>query len=296
MLKIFLNLKKILPSLVFLFFFQNLNFANSLDGQQKKNNNQIIDNSSKSNNRAFSNSETIILEQIKNQIEELSQKVNKLSTEVEEIKYERSFGENSLDSNKNSLTPKQDPGINFGPENGFSDNEFDILHDDDEGDYQNTSASSISSSVLQQEGLSLSDLAKIENLYMSSIEKFRGNNYEESQILLEKIIGTSWEKSEKNAEIKANSHFLMGEIFYKKPDFERASSNFLKAYQVFSKINKNHIQAGNSLLRLGQTLHASGNKAAACKSFLKLNSDFKNIENSLTEISDHEIRELKCLN
>jgi TolA-binding protein len=125
------------------------------------------------------------------------------------------------------------------------------------------------------------------------MERFRSNNLEESQVLLEKILNSKFDDSEKNLEIKANSHFLMAEIFYKKPDFEKSASNFLKAYQVFSKINTNHIQAGNSLLRLGQTLYASGNKDAACKSFFKLNKDFK--ENPLVEISENEISKLKCI-
>ena len=137
------------------------------------------------------------------------------------------------------------------------------------------------------------DNRSIDELYEASIKEFRLNNYSKSEELLYTVINFQ-DKLNNNHEITANAHYLMGEIYYKKPDYEKSAVHFLKSYQEFTIISKHHVQAANSLLKLAVALNLSGNSKAACNSLIKLNKEFTNLSSDIQELTKNELVKYNC--
>lgn len=71
-------------------------------------------------------------------------------------------------------------------------------------------------------------------------------------------------------ELAGNSQYWLGETYYAQGDFKRAGDAFLTGYTTYASSNK----APDSLLKLGMSLVALGNKDAACTVWGELGSRF----------------------
>jgi TolA-binding protein len=276
-------IKKILKfSLFFLYFYSfELNkynkpsFFNSIEivlANNKSNNTKLENNKSIENNI---NSE--VLKQIKNQIELIDQRINRLTQDIEEIKFQKNYSD--------SVQEKEISDENYNLEDKNDENYYNEVIKKEEDTYQDISI---------QDGEINKD--QMSSVYLESIKNFQNHNYDKSLSLLEKIVDIkNQDLSYDNEEMIANSYLLIGEILFKKPDFHNSAINFLKSYKVFKKINKEHIQTGNSLLRLAQALYLSGDKDSSCKAFSKLYTDFKNTTNSeFNETVKIELTRVQC--
>lgn len=246
--------------------------------------------------------------QEKNSFQEVNfeQRLNKLEDKmdslIEELKQIKVFYQDSTLGNKNDSMGEQ----NESEEEVFNKNFFEN-QDQQYGNYNGTMfgeqsvAGNVHDDESDQDGKYGGKNFSIERIYSESMQQFRLGNYEQSEVLLEKIIQFDSKKDDNSSlitenfnEIKANSYFLLAEIYFKKPDYQKSAINFLHAYQSFVKINAGHLQAGNSLLRLSKALYLGGNQSAACQSLLKLSSDFTSIDYSLHQISEAELGKLQC--
>ena len=182
-------------------------------------------------------------------------------------------------------------------------NENDILFGDDlrKDEYKNELEKELDADqpgFSQRTGFDVKNATSIE-IYNKSLEEYRLNNLDESESLLTRIVNIGSDSSSmKNLnkdqkELLANSYYLIGEIYVKRPDHEKAAIAFLKAYKEFSNLAKDHPQAGNSLIKLAYALHSSGNKTAACNSLVKLNKDFGSAD-QIKQIAESEIVNFKC--
>jgi tol-pal system protein YbgF len=70
--------------------------------------------------------------------------------------------------------------------------------------------------------------------------------------------------------LAGNSQYWLGETYYAQSDFKRAGDAFLTGYTTYASSNK----APDSLLKLGMSLAALGNKDAACTVWGELGSRF----------------------
>lgn len=73
-----------------------------------------------------------------------------------------------------------------------------------------------------------------------------------------------------NHTLAGNSQYWLGETYYAQSDFKRAGDAFLTGYTTYASSNK----APDSLLKLGMSLAALGNKDAACTVWGELGSRF----------------------
>lgn len=73
-----------------------------------------------------------------------------------------------------------------------------------------------------------------------------------------------------NHNLAGNAQYWLGETYYAQNDFKRAGDAFLTGYTTYASSNK----APDSLLKLGMSLAALGNKDAACTVWGELGSRF----------------------
>jgi TolA-binding protein len=92
----------------------------------------------------------------------------------------------------------------------------------------------------------------------------------------------------------ANANYLLGELEFKKQQYNLASERFLVAYEKFVDIDKTNIRGADSLFQLSRSLEMMGKKDGACNSIKKIRRDFFKLPSSLEEKIDIESTKLNC--
>ncbi len=90
--------------------------------------------------------------------------------------------------------------------------------------------------------------------------------------------------------LAGNAQYWLGETYYVRKDFNNAAAEFLKGYKKFPKNTK----APDTLLKLGMSLNALGNKEQACKAFSRLPSDYPTAATVLKTRAEQEKTKLAC--
>jgi tol-pal system protein YbgF len=90
--------------------------------------------------------------------------------------------------------------------------------------------------------------------------------------------------------LAGNAQYWLGETYYVRKDFNNAAAEFLKGYKKFPKNTK----APDTLLKLGMSLNALGNKEQACKAFARLPSDYPTAAPALKTRAEQEKAKLAC--
>jgi tol-pal system protein YbgF len=90
--------------------------------------------------------------------------------------------------------------------------------------------------------------------------------------------------------LAGNAQYWLGETYYVRKDFNNAAAEFLKGYKKFPKNTK----APDTLLKLGMSLNALGNKEQACKAFARLPSDYPTAAPALKTRAEQEKTKLAC--
>ncbi len=91
-------------------------------------------------------------------------------------------------------------------------------------------------------------------------------------------------------ELAANAQYWLAETYYVKGKYRSAAKHFLKAYTEYSNSQK----APDSLLKLGMTLSALGEKKHACRTFAELEIKYPRLARSITQRVQIEKKRNKC--
>ena len=76
-----------------------------------------------------------------------------------------------------------------------------------------------------------------------------------------------------NDALSGHAHFMLGDVYYLRGDYNRAASTFLKGYKTY----KSSPRAPNNLLKLGLSLEKLGQAEAACQTYRELAAKYKRL-------------------
>lgn len=90
--------------------------------------------------------------------------------------------------------------------------------------------------------------------------------------------------------LSGNAKYWLGETYYVRGDFEKASRIFAEAYQKYPDGAK----AADNLLKLGLSLAATGNNKDACVALRQLEKDYQNGAGPVLRRAQQEMSKLGC--
>ncbi|MGB3810746.1 MAG: tol-pal system protein YbgF [Parvibaculum sp.] len=90
--------------------------------------------------------------------------------------------------------------------------------------------------------------------------------------------------------LAGNAQYWLGETYYVQGQYKDAADSFLKGYTTYSKSSK----APDSLLKLGMTLSALGQKDAACATFGQLKEQFPQASPAVVARNKQERQKAGC--
>jgi tol-pal system protein YbgF len=93
-----------------------------------------------------------------------------------------------------------------------------------------------------------------------------------------------------NDKLAGDAQYWLGESYYVRGQYKNAADAFLKGYKSYGASPK----APDSLLRLGMSLAALGQKEAACSSFAELGTKFPSAPSHVREEAESERRKAGC--
>lgn len=94
----------------------------------------------------------------------------------------------------------------------------------------------------------------------------------------------------RNHPLASNAQYWLGETYYVRGLFNDAAIAFAEGYQLFRDGNK----AVDSLLKLGMSLAAMGQRSDACLTLRELQSEFPNAPTAIVRRAQQEIDRLQC--
>lgn len=92
--------------------------------------------------------------------------------------------------------------------------------------------------------------------------------------------------------LAANARYWIGETWYARNDFTKASQNFAKSFQEYPNGQK----APDSLLKLAQSLDKTGKSKDACLTLGELKKRFPSGPSAVLRQADAELQRMKCAN
>lgn len=96
--------------------------------------------------------------------------------------------------------------------------------------------------------------------------------------------------SNRSHPLASNAQYWLGETYYVRGLFNDAAISFAEGYQLFRTGNK----AVDSLLKLGMSLAAMGQRNDACLTLRELQSEFPNAPTAIVRRAQQEIDRLQC--
>lgn len=87
-----------------------------------------------------------------------------------------------------------------------------------------------------------------------------------------------------------NAQYWLGETFYVQRQYKQAAEAFLAGYTTYAESNK----APDSLLKLGMTLTALGEKQTGCNAFAELDAKFPNASPAIAKRAQIEKKRANC--
>ena len=93
-----------------------------------------------------------------------------------------------------------------------------------------------------------------------------------------------------NDKLAGDAQYWLGESYYVRGQYKNAADAFLKGYKSYGMSPK----APDSLLRLGMSLAALGQKEAACSSFAELGTKFPSAPSHVREEAASERHKAGC--
>ena len=122
-------------------------------------------------------------------------------------------------------------------------------------------------------------------LYQRGLKDLQAGNYGGAQI----DFGQMLEKFPSH-DLAGNAQYWLGETFYVRRQYKQAAQAFLAGYTTYAESAK----APDSLLKLGMTLTALGEKKTGCDAFAELGAKFPDAPNAVTKRAQIERKRAGC--
>jgi tol-pal system protein YbgF len=90
--------------------------------------------------------------------------------------------------------------------------------------------------------------------------------------------------------LAGHAQYWLGETYYVRQDYKRAAETFLTGYTQYADSPK----APDSLLKLGITLNAIGQKKTGCDAFAELGAKFPDAPQAIVKRAEIEKRRAGC--
>ncbi len=124
-----------------------------------------------------------------------------------------------------------------------------------------------------------------EDLYKDALLKIREKDYLKAEDLFLRFVDHYPEHK-----LLDNVYYWLGESYYARREFEKASMTFLKGYEKFPQGNK----SSDNLLKLAMSLREMGKDEEACITYNQLLSNDSSASLRILSRAREEIRKLKC--
>lgn len=128
-------------------------------------------------------------------------------------------------------------------------------------------------------------LADPKALYERALGDLQAGNYAGAELDLAELLATH-----PAHELAGNAQYWLGETHYVRRQFKRAAQAFLSGYTTYEKSPK----APDSLLKLGMTLTALGEKTTGCDAFAELGAKFPDASIAVKKRADIERKRANC--
>jgi tol-pal system protein YbgF len=123
------------------------------------------------------------------------------------------------------------------------------------------------------------------SLYNQGYGDLLRRDYDSAEIAFRRLI-----EGHPNDKLAGDAQYWLGESYYVRGQFKNAADAFLKGYKSYGASPK----APDSLLKLGMSLAALGQKEAACSSFAELGTKFPSAPSHVREEAVAERRKAGC--
>ena len=121
--------------------------------------------------------------------------------------------------------------------------------------------------------------------YDASIDLLKRGEFEAARVNFDKFL-----ELYPNDQLAGNAQYWLGETYYVRGDYKQAADAFLKGYTTYEASPK----APDSLLKLGITLSALGQKEAACATMNELKRRFPSASQSVIQRAELEKQRAGC--
>jgi len=121
--------------------------------------------------------------------------------------------------------------------------------------------------------------------YDDAFSLIKEGNYEQAEKEFARFI-----ENNSDHKLAGNAYYWMGETFYARAQFMKASVQFVRGYNRFPNGRK----APDNLLKLGMSLARLDKNNEACTTFRKLKTDFPKRSAAITKRMDNQLEKLSC--
>lgn len=127
--------------------------------------------------------------------------------------------------------------------------------------------------------------ASPEAAYDASIDLLKRGQFEDARVNFQKFL-----ELHPDHQLAGNAQYWLGETYYVRGEYKQAADAFLKGYTTYESSNK----APDSLLKLGITLAALGQKDPACATMNELKRRFPSAPQSVIQRAELEKQRAGC--
>lgn len=128
-------------------------------------------------------------------------------------------------------------------------------------------------------------LADPKALYERALKDLQAGNYAGAELDFAQLLA-----AHPGHNLAGNAQYWLGETHYVRRQFKQAAQAFLSGYTTYAKSKK----APDSLLKLGMTLTAMGEKKTGCDAFAELGAKFPDAPPAVTKRADIERKRAGC--
>lgn len=121
--------------------------------------------------------------------------------------------------------------------------------------------------------------------YNAALQAFQGGQYQQAEDGFKAFITAN-----PGHRLTADADFYIGETYFQRSRPREAAEQYLKVTTDFAKSNR----APESMVRLGQTLVALGNRDQACATFAELGKRYPTATASVKRLADREMAKNHC--
>lgn len=122
-------------------------------------------------------------------------------------------------------------------------------------------------------------------LYERALKDLQAGNYAAAELDFTQLLATH-----PAHELAGNAQYWLGETHYVRRQYKQAAQAFLGGYTTYATGKK----APDSLLKLGMTLTAMGEKKTGCDAFAELNAKFPDATDAVRKRADIERKRADC--